>query len=168
MSYNGIGLSTPRGSATSGHVTKNLSYVKRKEPLRNNREEFSNESHARPINNDILNHNKKRLIESKLYELTEAMIEQGFDDEEIEMKINEKRLILEEEELYNGNVSKNNNKISSKSTDSHAISAAKEISNQRMKEALGIKENKESSEDNEKNEKNDKHYDKRSKPSNYD
>ena len=28
MSYNGIGLTTPRGSATSGHVQRNLSHLR--------------------------------------------------------------------------------------------------------------------------------------------
>jgi hypothetical protein len=72
--YNGIGLSTPRGSATSGHVTKNLSYV-RPEFYRGKIRENSGKSdivHDRSeevkIDTNILDHKRKREIEAIIFE----------------------------------------------------------------------------------------------------
>ena len=105
--YNGIGLMTPRGSGTSGHVTKNMAHV-RPEFFRNKVESNSGKarSHGNHLftsgsgavgnnggvgNRDILDHNRQRQIEGQLFELQEALIEQGRTDAEIESLIANKR-----------------------------------------------------------------------------
>ena len=83
--YNGIGLTTARGSATSGHVTKNLTYIK-PEFFRNKLSQ--NQGQGRPHqdektkalahkkgNQDILEHNEKRSIEAKIFEFQEKLLE---------------------------------------------------------------------------------------------
>jgi serine/arginine repetitive matrix protein 2 len=63
--YNGIGLSTPRGSGTSGYVTANKAIVSKQK----SRLDFIKEMKAlrtnilpppRQANKDILDHNQKR------------------------------------------------------------------------------------------------------------
>ena len=97
--YNGIGLTTARGSGTSGHVTKNLSYVK-PEFFRNKLDSNSgrnrvDDSRSAPKvssgNRDILEHNKKRAVEARLFALQESLVEQGFTDVEIEVKVSRRR-----------------------------------------------------------------------------
>jgi len=91
--YNGIGLSTPRGSATSGYVTKNLTYIKpeffrNKLSARSGHYEGAEDAKRRTKGNEeILRHNEKRAIEAKLFELQEVLLEQGLTDEEIETKL---------------------------------------------------------------------------------
>lgn len=93
--YNGIGLSTPRGSGTSGYVTGNkfnLRYDFTKSPKterfgdrQNNfqknedRRESDGPKEKKP-NEEILLHNQKREIEVKLYELRTKLED---DDESI-------------------------------------------------------------------------------------
>jgi len=54
-------------------------------------------SEEQKVNKDIMEHNRKRAVESKLFELQEAMLEQGYNDEEIESKLSFKRKQLERE-----------------------------------------------------------------------
>ena len=81
--YNGIGLSTTRGSATSGHVTKNLSYVKpdffRKKISENSGQlalllNADSLEPYRKINNDIVGHKKQREIEAQYFEIEVSLI----------------------------------------------------------------------------------------------
>lgn len=76
--YNGVGLLTPRGSGTSGHVQSNSFNVRPNSAV----PAFGAETKA-PIvykpNEDILEHNRKREIEVKLVELEEELEEKGCD-----------------------------------------------------------------------------------------
>jgi serine/arginine repetitive matrix protein 2 len=96
--YNGIGLRTVRGSGTNGYVTKNLSYVKpvqkRQTIARNTGQEDWKEfdgPKAKKANDEILEHNEKRKIELKLFELQTRMEDEGYPDDEIEAKISTMR-----------------------------------------------------------------------------
>lgn len=65
--YNGIGLTTPRGSGTNGYVQRNLSFVKH----RIERQEYARIDQIRPDvakkpNQEILEHQRKRQIEVKV------------------------------------------------------------------------------------------------------
>jgi serine/arginine repetitive matrix protein 2 len=95
MSYNGIGLSTVRGSATSGHVQKNLSHI-RPEFFRNkidsntgkNQQGNASNPYALRVNNDVIEHNKKHAMEAKIYEYQEDLVDKGvMSAEEIEQKV---------------------------------------------------------------------------------
>lgn len=138
--YNGIGLTTPRGSGTSGHVVKNVSYL-RPEFFRNKvdantgkQNGFNAQGLANSVGNkEILDHNKKREIESKLYELQETMIEQGYTDIEIEEKLAEVR--KSHERIGAGTLTK----TSKSSNDSHVRESLKKEENLRIRSAFGIK-----------------------------
>lgn len=85
--YNGIGLQTPRGSGTNGHVQRNVAFMRaRPERIQYNTEAaMTRQMHAleRLPNNDILDHERKRQVEVKVAELVEAMREQKFEETEI-------------------------------------------------------------------------------------
>jgi serine/arginine repetitive matrix protein 2 len=75
--YNGIGLTTVRGSATSGHVTKNMSHVKPEffrnklqanaSGNRSGRDDDGKYGRGVRANPEILDHIRKREVEAKLY-----------------------------------------------------------------------------------------------------
>jgi serine/arginine repetitive matrix protein 2 len=137
--YNGIGLTTPRGSGTSGHITKNLSHVK-PEFFRNKVDINTGKSKngdmqgmiSGKANKEILDHNKKREIESKLYEMQEMMVEQGYSDEEIKTKIDKEKKILE-------NKGFDSSKKKGSSTDTHMRDSRKKEEDLRIRNAFGIK-----------------------------
>ena len=141
--YNGIGLTTPRGSGTSGHVVKNVSYLKpeffRNKVDSNTGRQNSNSQTQGLItgqsNKEILDHNKKREIESKLYELQENMIDQGYSDAEIEVKLAEAR------KVHNNKASGARSRDSKSLNDSHVRESVKREENLRIRSAFGIKSN---------------------------
>lgn len=141
--YNGIGLATVRGSATSGHVTKNLSYVKpeffrRKVDSNANigqqhRQGYTaNDRDSKPprqsADKDILEHNRKRELEAKIFEIRETMTEQGYSEEEIQERVNK---------LTQGSHHVGQNR-SGFSTDTHELIARKEEENTRLAKAFGM------------------------------
>ena len=88
--YNNVGLSSARGSGTSGHIQKNLSQLKQK------RTETTQERPkiTRKPNPAILDHESKRLIEIKCIELRDELEEKGMSAKEIEERVNELRMEL--------------------------------------------------------------------------
>lgn len=82
--YNGIGLTTPRGSGTNGYVQRNLSSLRVKRPRderggerdEKDRELLESQLNRQP-NADILEHQRKRQLEVKCAELQDMMEEQG-------------------------------------------------------------------------------------------
>lgn len=80
--YNGIGLTTPRGSGTNGHVQRNWAFVRpgKKDNINYRTEEDIaklDASNNRQPNLDILDHERKRKIEVKCAELEEVLETQG-------------------------------------------------------------------------------------------
>lgn len=83
--YNGIGLTTPRGSGTNGYVQRNLSSLRVKRPRderggerdEKDRERLESQLNRQP-NADILEHQRKRQLEVKCAELQDMMEEQGY------------------------------------------------------------------------------------------
>lgn len=82
--YNGIGLTTPRGSGTNGYVQRNLSSLRVKRPRddrggerdEKDRERLESQLNRQP-NAEILEHQRKRQLEVKCAELQDMMEEQG-------------------------------------------------------------------------------------------
>ncbi|EPX73014.1 complexed with Cdc5 protein Cwf21 [Schizosaccharomyces octosporus yFS286] len=76
MSYNGIGLQTPRGSGTNGYVMRNLSHVKRYNDTGTKKmHEFDEKSLTkRKINPEISKHERRRQIESKVLLFREELL----------------------------------------------------------------------------------------------
>lgn len=79
--YNGIGLQTPRGSGTNGHVQRNWALVRPSEKSKayKTEQELSalDSSNSRQPNKEILDHERKRKIELKCAEFAELLEEQG-------------------------------------------------------------------------------------------
>lgn len=79
--YNGIGLTTPRGSGTNGYVQRNWAAVKKTKEKINYRNEgdlerIDSAGNKQP-NSEILDHERKRKIEIKCLELEEVLEGQG-------------------------------------------------------------------------------------------
>ncbi|KXJ83324.1 hypothetical protein RP20_CCG007058 [Aedes albopictus] len=80
--YNGIGLQTPRGSGTNGHVQRNVAFVRpgKKDNVNYRTEDdlakLDAQSNRQP-NQGILDHERKRKIEVKCAELEEVLESQG-------------------------------------------------------------------------------------------
>lgn len=95
--FNGIGLQTPRGSGTSGHVQKNTA-VKKTEGIREKRKREAADEHRRLIKAkmvearrnagvEVRRHDQKRKIEVKCMELRENLEDQELDDLEIDRRV---------------------------------------------------------------------------------
>lgn len=79
--YNGIGLHTPRGSGTNGHVQRNWALVRppAKSKSYTTEEELAalDKTTFKQPNKEILDHERKRKIELKCAEFAEILEEQG-------------------------------------------------------------------------------------------
>lgn len=77
--YNGIGLTTPRGSGTNGYVQTNVACVRtRKDPvsyLKDDHFKDSGPAVFREPNPELVEHDRKRQIELKCLELREKLEE---------------------------------------------------------------------------------------------
>ena len=79
--YNGIGLTTARGSGTNGFVTRNLAFVHTtKDKIKYKTEEeiqkLDSQSQRKP-NQEILDHERKRKLELKCLEFRDKLEDQG-------------------------------------------------------------------------------------------
>lgn len=140
--YNGIGLATPRGSGTNGHVQRNWALVKPrvKETTYKTEEELKtlDSSANRQPNKEILDHERKRKIELKCAEFADILEEQGFTEEAIKNKVNNYRNML----LGQGNQSEKSVNQWGKPnvTETHQVAEAQQEKNARLREAFGISE----------------------------
>ncbi|GIY19672.1 hypothetical protein CDAR_274501 [Caerostris darwini] len=100
--YNGIGLTTARGSGTNGYVQRNMSFVsKSREKVSYKTEEDIKKLDAlanKKPNQGILAHERKRMIELKCLEMQELMEDQGYPEDEIESKVTLFRKMLQDKE----------------------------------------------------------------------
>ena len=96
--YNGIGLSTVRGSGTNGYVQRNLSHIRpSKDKINYKTEEDIQKAEAqisRGPNQGILDHERKRKLEVKCLELEDVLRDQGLDDDEVTEKVHTYRQML--------------------------------------------------------------------------
>lgn len=78
MSSN-VGLSTPRGSGTSGYVQRNLSALKPRQtqgaPYSKDPDQWQHKQ--RQPDKEILEHKRKREVELKVFELRDKLEEEG-------------------------------------------------------------------------------------------
>jgi cwf21 domain len=75
MSSN-VGLTTPRGSGTSGYVQRNLSHLRSRDngapyPAKDFRDDFRHKQ--RQPDKEILEHDRKREVEVKVFELRDKL-----------------------------------------------------------------------------------------------
>lgn len=148
MSSN-VGLSTPRGSGTSGYVQRNLSLLKPRDagvgvP-------YSLDSSARPPktrkpDQEILNHDRLREIEVKVLELREKLEDEEVDEGKIQEECDKLREDLTSEMARKRDQGKNRSGAGwafdakgLKSYQVHELAEAKERESDRLRRALGLK-----------------------------
>ncbi|KJZ72858.1 Pre-mRNA-splicing factor CWC21 [Hirsutella minnesotensis 3608] len=87
-----VGLSTPRGSGTSGYVQRNLAHMKPRDYGAPYPKDLDSLRHKqRQPDKGILEHDRKRQIEVKVFELRDQLEEEEVDEEEIERRCDELR-----------------------------------------------------------------------------
>ncbi|KAK7966998.1 RNA-splicing factor [Apiospora aurea] len=81
-----VGLSTPRGSGTSGYVQRNLAHLKPRDRDRGAPYAARDlERHRqRQPDKGILEHERKRAVEVKVFELRDKLEDEGVDEDEID------------------------------------------------------------------------------------
>jgi len=77
MSSN-VGLSTPRGSGTSGYVQRNLSHLRPRDNVAPYPKDYDSIKHRqRQPDKDILIHDRLREIEVKVFDLRDKLEDEG-------------------------------------------------------------------------------------------
>ncbi|EJD54791.1 cwf21-domain-containing protein, partial [Auricularia subglabra TFB-10046 SS5] len=135
--YNGIGLTTPRGSGTNGYVIRNLSHMRSHQTSTERAAEFESfkpPQHREP-DAEILEHEKKRLVEVKCFELRVQLEDEEVPEEEIEEKVDTLRKSL----LDNLAAFANKSAKDLKPSDRHGLAAAKKAELEKMSAALGTR-----------------------------
>ncbi|KAI9754960.1 MAG: RNA-splicing factor [Lichina confinis] len=142
MSSN-VGLSTPRGSGTSGYVQRNLSYLKPRDNVApypsKDLDRFKQQHRQRQPDKDILEHERRRLVEVKVFELRDKLEDDEVDEEEIEKQTSELRKKLLAERAGNRDDNPNQRKHF-KPHEVHEQARAKIEESEKLRKALGISE----------------------------
>lgn len=137
MSSN-VGLSTPRGSGTSGYVQRNLSSLKPRDnsygqpyPPRDSL------PRQRKPDKDILAHDRAREIEVKVFELRDKLEDEGKDEDTIDEECDALRERLRKEAASGkGDGGKGRNL---KMYQVHEMAENKERESEKLRKALGLK-----------------------------
>ncbi|KAJ3527077.1 hypothetical protein NM208_g10882 [Fusarium decemcellulare] len=80
-----VGLSTPRGSGTSGYVQRNLAHIKPRDYSAPYPKDLDSLRHRqRQPDKGILEHDRKREVEVKVFDLRDKLEEEEVDEDEIE------------------------------------------------------------------------------------
>ena len=78
MSSN-VGLTTPRGSGTSGYVQRNLSHLRPRDQIKPYPSDSDSLKHRqRQPDKDILAHDKAREVEVKVFDLRDRLEDEGY------------------------------------------------------------------------------------------
>ena len=78
MSSN-VGLTTPRGSGTSGYVQSNKAHLRVRDNAQPYPKDFDSIKHKqRQPDKEILEHDRKREIEVKVFELRDRLEDEGY------------------------------------------------------------------------------------------
>jgi serine/arginine repetitive matrix protein 2 len=138
MSYNGVGLTSARGSATNGYVQRNLGHVPKSKTWRSETNQPQPPAFkpalAQKANVEILLHEKKRQVELQVLLFEEKLRERGDHTEEaIAEKVTAVRAKLLEE------LARGNGPAASGHQGSHQQAAAKQQDDARIRSAFGIR-----------------------------
>lgn len=97
MTYNGIGLRTPRGSGTNGYIQRNLAHISRPRQefivglkTQRNKRNVPKPNKLR-VDKGIMDHNRKRQIEVLVFKERCKYEDQGKTEDEIEKLTNNYR-----------------------------------------------------------------------------
>ncbi|KAG0538382.1 hypothetical protein BDA96_03G231200 [Sorghum bicolor] len=129
--YNGVGLQTPRGSGTTGHVQASKFLAKPRPSPSSPSPSPSEAGGMRKPNKDILEHDRKRQVELRLLVLRDALEEQGYTEAEIEARVDEARKAAEAEAAAE-------ERQGFTDTQSHHAAEQKERQLQTMRTAFGL------------------------------
>lgn len=146
MSSN-VGLTTPRGSGTSGYVQRNLSTLRPRDTGYGAPYPPTDRDRALPRqrqpDKEILDHDRKREVEVKVFDLRDKLEDEGeLDEDEIEKQCDELRQkLLKEVEGGKGKGSSGGKGL--KMHQVHELAEAKIQESERLRKALGIKEGRE-------------------------
>lgn len=143
MSSN-VGLSTPRGSGTSGYVQKNLSHPKSSRPKPYpSLDELAQRKH-RPREPDaaILEHDRKRRIEVEVLKLRDELEEEGVEEETIDERCDALREELEKASRGSVREGRKGGEAARKlkGYQTHELAEAKKEEQEKLRQALGIRE----------------------------
>ncbi|OLY79258.1 Serine/arginine repetitive matrix protein 2 [Smittium mucronatum] len=141
--YNGIGMTTTRGSGTNGYVVKNLAEIRQKRPKHDPIPVIDEAILEKKIierekmESGILDHELKRKIEVECCKLQDELEVKGFGEEQIEQQVSEfrtKLLIQLESQPPAINPLKNKSGV----TETHQMNELKKKQDKIMANALGI------------------------------
>lgn len=134
MSAN-VGLTTPRGSGTSGYVQRNLSALK----PRSKAQPYSEIEHLkhkqRQPDQEILEHDRRREIEVKVFELRDRLEDEGVEEDDIDEQVDALRQKLEAESAKKAPRSDTR---ALKGHQVHELAQAKIQESEKLRKALGI------------------------------
>ncbi|KAL8662155.1 MAG: hypothetical protein Q9202_004978 [Teloschistes flavicans] len=144
MSSN-VGLSTPRGSGTSGYVQRNLSSLRPRDTFAPYPTSELKHRQRQP-NAEILEHDRLRQIEVQVFELRDKLEDEGVDENEIEEQTEglRRKLLSADDDDGDGTVGKNGGsergKRGLKVHQIHELAKAKIEESERLRRALGIRD----------------------------
>ncbi|CAG8971350.1 hypothetical protein HYALB_00005969 [Hymenoscyphus albidus] len=139
MSSN-VGLTTPRGSGTSGYVQRNLAHLRPRDQGKPYSTDIDSMKHRpRQPDKEILEHDRKRAVELEVFELRDMLEDEGVDEEEIEIQTEglRKKLLKELERGRGGSP----NAKGLKMHQVHELAEAKIKQDNKFRNALGISKN---------------------------
>ncbi|KAI1828415.1 cwf21-domain-containing protein [Xylaria intraflava] len=136
-----VGLSTPRGSGTSGYVQRNLAHMKprdrdRAAPYPRDLDHLKHRQ--RQPDKGILEHDRKREIEVKVFELRDKLEDEGLEEEEIDRRCDTLRKELQEKMNKPGRDGAFAPRKGLKAHQVHELADAKIKESERLRDALKI------------------------------
>ena len=132
-----VGLTTPRGSGTSGYVQKNRSLLRQRDKVQPYPKDWESAKHRpRQPDAEILEHEAKRDIEVKVLELRDKLEDEGVDEDEIDDQCEGLRRKLDQERKDGKDLGPNARRL--KSHQVHDLAKAKAEESERLRKALGI------------------------------
>jgi hypothetical protein len=132
-----VGLTTPRGSGTSGYVQKNRSLLRPRDKIQPYPKDWESAKHRpRQPDAEILEHEAKRDIEVKVLELRDKLEDEGVDEDEIDDQCEGLRRKLDQERKDGKDLGPNAKRL--KSHQVHDLAKAKAEESERLRKALGI------------------------------
>ncbi|KAI5803195.1 putative Pre-mRNA-splicing factor CWC21, partial [Geopyxis carbonaria] len=139
MSSN-VGLSTPRGSGTSGYVQRNMSFLRPRDDIAPPRDLDDLKRHRpRAPDQSILEHDRKRQVEVACLQLQDELEDAGeLDEAAIEERVQALREELLEKRSRDAGEGPVGGVRALKPHQVHELAAAKLVETERLRNALGI------------------------------
>ncbi|KAJ9154849.1 Pre-mRNA-splicing factor CWC21 [Pleurostoma richardsiae] len=136
-----VGLATPRGSGTSGYVQRNLAHMRPRESAAPYPKDLDSLRHRqRQPDKGILEHDRKREVEVKVFELRDQLEDEGVDEDEIDERCDAlRKKLLGEQEKGRGMPPPTRKGL--KMHQVHELADAKIKESERLRQALKISKN---------------------------